>query len=66
VSRKFRFRVRAGSAFWFGGDATTYQAGDEVVVDEPLAAEILRRSRTSVELVEIIDERPRPPRKLPG
>ncbi len=73
MTRRFRFRVRSGHAlFRFGDDVEdeaagrTYQAGDELLVDEPTAATMLRMARRSVELIEIVDDRPERAKRLPG
>jgi hypothetical protein len=44
----------------------SYAAGEEFVVKESDAAVILRVMRRGVDLVEVIDDRPSGPRKLPG
>jgi hypothetical protein len=63
MARRFKFRVRVGSVFW--GAGATYRAGDVMIVDERGAASILRDSRRSVELVELIDNRPHSQKRLP-
>jgi hypothetical protein len=44
----------------------TVEPGQEIVVSEGEAAHLLRRGRRGLELLEVIDDRPEPPRKLPG
>jgi len=64
MARTFRFRVRGGHLFRL--DGASYRAGDEMVVDESMAAKVLRQARTGVELVKVIDDRRAPRKKLPG
>jgi hypothetical protein len=49
-------KVRGGS----------FEAGDEIVVSEREAAQLLRVGRRGLELLEVIEDDPTPPKKLPG
>jgi hypothetical protein len=71
LPRRFRFRIRPGTAFV--GASTdpetpgfTAKSGEEIVVSEEEAARLLRVFRRKLELLEVIDDHQSPRRKLPG
>jgi hypothetical protein len=66
LTRQIRFRVREGARFHLGG--TIYDAGEEFTLPFHEAAKVLRKAKTGVEVVEVIEdeaERLPPERKPP-
>jgi hypothetical protein len=49
-----------------GATGAGIEAGEELVVSEAEAAELLRFARRAVELVEVIDDQPMEKKRLPG
>ncbi|MEO8290358.1 MAG: hypothetical protein ABI649_05115 [Gaiellaceae bacterium] len=50
-------KVRPGTALHFGGRGVSYGPGDELVVTEDEAAQLLReKGRRSFEIVEVLDD----------
>ena len=73
LPRRFRFRVREGSAVHISAygeqpqSVGSYSAGQELVLSEEEAARLLRnKGRRSVDLVEVIDDAPASRKRLPG
>jgi hypothetical protein len=72
MARRFRFRVRSGNALMSasndpGTPGRTAAAGQEIVLSEAEAAQLLRIGRRSVDLIEVIEDESAPTQKrLPG
>ncbi len=65
-----RLRVRPGRALLVAsteaGEGGSYRTGDEIVLPFGEAAALLRgKGRRAFEIVEVIDDQPQPPRRLP-
>jgi hypothetical protein len=57
VARKFRLRVRPGSALHSVPGGPTYLPGDELLVTEREAAQLLRgKGRRAFELLDTVDD----------
>ena len=71
LARRFRLRVRPGHLFLSSSNdprtpGRASEAGDEIVVSEAEAAQLFRIGRRGLELLEVIDDEPKPKKKLPG